>query len=279
MPFPRAVDELALAGHEHLDPVSVARYDQKAGIVDPADDFEELRPYGFDSESTVIDFGAGTGTFALAAARLCRRVVAIDVSPVMVGAIRTKVDELGATNVDIVRAGFLSYEHSGPPVDVIYTRNALHHLPEFWKGVALHRMTGLLQPGGVLRLRDIVFAFDLAEAEDAIEAWLASVAGRSEDGWTREELEVHLRDEYSTFSWLLEPMIERAGFTIERVDYGRLGVYADYICVKTCPGVSTGPAAAEPTATSTLASQAGSPHSQRNSRSAASPSPWAHGRR
>ena len=41
-----------------------------------------------------------------------------------------------------------------------------------------------------------------------------------------------MRDEYSTFAWLLEPMIRQAGFEIERVDYGRLRVYADYVCVK-----------------------------------------------
>jgi hypothetical protein len=43
---------------------------------------------------------------------------------------------------------------------------------------------------------------------------------------------VHLRDEYSTFNWLLEPMIEQAGFEIEQADYGRVRVYAEYICTK-----------------------------------------------
>jgi hypothetical protein len=54
----------------------------------------------------------------------------------------------------------------------------------------------------------------------------------AEDGWTRDELQVHLRDEYSTFSWLLEPMIEQAGFEIVRADYGTIRVYADYVCVR-----------------------------------------------
>jgi hypothetical protein len=29
-----------------------------------------------------------------------------------------------------------------------------------------------------------------------------------------------VRDEHSTFTWLLEPMLERAGFEIEQADYG-----------------------------------------------------------
>jgi SAM-dependent methyltransferase len=232
MPRSRTPDELALAGPEHLDPAYVAWYDRKAGIVDPEDDFEELRPYGLDSESTVIDFGAGTGTFALAAALVCKRVVAVDVSPPMIAAIRAKARDQGSVNVDVFQAGFLSYEHSGQTVDAIYTRNALHHLPDFWKAIALHRMAGLLRPGGVLRLRDIVFRSDPDNINSVFEAWLASAAARSEDGWTREEFETHLRDEYSTFSWLLELMIEQAGLKIDRAGYDQLGVYADYICVK-----------------------------------------------
>jgi hypothetical protein len=42
----------------------------------------------------------------------------------------------------------------------------------------------------------------------------------------------HLRDEHSTFSWLLERMIERAGFEIEHAGYGSLSIYADYTCTK-----------------------------------------------
>jgi hypothetical protein len=93
-------------------------------------------------------------------------------------------------------------------------------------------MAQLLRPGGVLYLRDLVFAFELHEAEECITAWLATSAERAEDGWTRNELEVHLRDEYSTFKWLLEPMIEQAGFDIEQADYGQIRVYANYICTK-----------------------------------------------
>lgn len=211
---------------------NIVGYDRKARL-DPRDDLDELRERGLGAGTTLIDFGAGTGTFALAAASICKRVIAVDVSPAMVEAIRAKVAERGATNVECVHAGFLSYEHGGAPVDFIYTRNALHHLPDFWKAVALSRMADMLPPAGVLRLRDLVFSFDLPEAAASLANWLDTAAvERPEDRWTRDELETHLRDEYSTFSWLLEPMIEQAGFEIERADYGRVRVYADYTCVK-----------------------------------------------
>jgi SAM-dependent methyltransferase len=226
----RVLDEIGLAGPEHLDPAYVAGYDRKAQC-DPTEDLEELRARGLDSESSLIDFGAGTGTFALAASRLCKSVIAVDISPAMVATMRTRFAESAATNVECVQAGLLSYEHVGRLADFIYTRNTLHHLPDFWKGIALSRMADLLRPNGILRLRDLVFSFELDEAETRIAEWIQSAAvERPEDGWTRDELMAHVRDEFSTFSWLIEPLIEQASFEIVAADYGSLGAYAAYTC-------------------------------------------------
>ena len=38
-----------------------------------------------------------------------------------------------------------------------------------------------------------------------------------------------MRDEHSTFTWLLEPMIERAGFAIERAEHDDDGIFASYV--------------------------------------------------
>ena len=224
----RPLEEIALAGPEHLDPDYVAGYDRKARV-DPAEDLAVLE---LGRDSVLIDFGAGTGTFAVAAAASCGRVIAVDASPAMVEAMRAKVAQRGLTNVDCVHAGFLSYEHRGEPVDIVYTRNALHHLPDFWKAIALRRIAEVLKPGGTLRLRDLVYSFDLQEAQSRLDEWLETAAAHPDEGWTREELETHIRDEHSTFSWLLEPMLERAGFEIESAEYAAGGVYAAYTCVK-----------------------------------------------
>jgi SAM-dependent methyltransferase len=231
----RPLDEVTLAGPEHLDACYVAGYDRKAQV-DPSADLEELRECGLCRGSTLIDFGAGTGTFAVAAASICKRVVAVDISAAMVEAIRAKVRAHRAANVECVQAGFLSYDHDGAPVDFVYTRNALHHLPDFWKAVAVRRMADVLAPAGVLSLHDLVFSFDPSDAEACLADWIERTAvDHPEHGWTRDELETHVRDEYSTFSWLLEPMIDRAGFEIKRADYDELRVYARYICKKTEP--------------------------------------------
>ena len=222
------VDELALAGRDHLTPSNVAGYERKAGV-EPEESLAVLRRHGFGTDSTVVDLGAGTGSFAVAAAVECKHVVAVDVSPVMVDAMRAKVAARGLSNVDVVQAGFLSYAHAGEPVDVVHSRHALHHLPDFWKAVALKRAASLLRAGGILHLLDLVFSFELDESESALEAWLARAAPSSEVGWTRAELEIHLRDEFSTFTWLLEPMLERAGFAVVQARYSD-GIYAEYVC-------------------------------------------------
>jgi ubiquinone/menaquinone biosynthesis C-methylase UbiE len=145
-------------------------------------------------------------------------VIAVDVSPLMLREVEAKVTNLRLSNVEVVQAGFLTYEHSGRPADVIYSRFALHHLPDFWKAVALDRLRRMVRPGGVLRLWDVVYDFAPSEAEDRLEAWCATGGDALEGEWSRAELEEHVRDEHSTFSWLLEPMIQRSGFEITRAE-------------------------------------------------------------
>jgi hypothetical protein len=135
------LDELAHAGEEHLDPAYVAAYDRKQQT-DPGDDLARLCGLGLDSTATLVDFGAGTGTFTLAAAAVCRRVVA-----------------------------------------------------------------------------------------EVIESWLARAPRQSEEGYTAADLATHVRTEYSTYTWLLEPMLERAGFEVRDAEYPS-PVFAAYTSIK-----------------------------------------------
>ncbi len=222
------LDELGSAGRENLDSAHVARYDEKEDAGAGAE-VALLVDLGLGAESTVVELGPGTGQFTLAAAAHCRRLIAVDVSAPMLERLRGKLADAGVENVEVVRAGFLSYEHAAPPADFAYSRYALHHLPDFWKAVALARMRALLRPQGVLRLWDVVFDFEPAQAEERVEAWCASGAETAEGEWSRAELEEHVRDEHSTFTWLLEPMLERCGFAIEAAERSADGIFARYV--------------------------------------------------
>jgi hypothetical protein len=104
-------------------------------------------------------------------------------------------------------------------------------LPDFWKALALDRMAKLLRPGGVLRLRDLIFDFRPAEAEAVLDDWLDGAAGDPSRGYTREDFAEHLRTEFSTFRWLLEPMLAAAGFTIVTASFEG-SIYGAYTCIK-----------------------------------------------
>jgi ubiquinone/menaquinone biosynthesis C-methylase UbiE len=222
------LDEMVTAGRENLDADHVARYDAKEDAA-AGDELALLRRLGLTRESVVVDLGAGTGQFAIAAASCVVRVVAVDVSPVMLDAMRAKIDAAGLTNVEVVQAGFLTYEHAGVAADFVYSRYALHHLPDFWKAIALARVHRILRPGGVLRLWDVVYDFSPAAADDRLEQWFATAGAGVEGQWSRAELEEHVRDEHSTYTWLLEPIIRRCGFEIEEAAHSADGIFARYV--------------------------------------------------
>jgi len=101
-----------------------------------------------NANSTVIDMGAGTGAFALHAAKHCQKVYAVDVSSAMLERCQEKGEEMGLSNVLCCHGGFLTYEHEAMPADAIVSIAALRHLPDFWKLVALRRVAEMLKVGG-----------------------------------------------------------------------------------------------------------------------------------
>jgi len=217
----RCFDEIAHAGPEHLDEVFVASFDEKMPR-DWSREIATLLGLGIGPTSTVVDLGAGTGTFALAIAQRVSRVVAVDVSEAMVLLMRRR-------GLDAVHAGFLTYEHEGEPADAVFTSNALHHLPDFWKTIALERVAKTLRPGGVLHLRDFIYSFEPCEADDVLAAWLDREAAQ---GWSGLDLEEHILREHSTFTWLLEPILERAGFEIHERSVREDRLHAAYTCIR-----------------------------------------------
>lgn len=231
MKKPWMLDELVHAGPEHLDPAFVAGFDRKQGHPDPSEDLAAFAAHGLSDESTVVDLGSGTGQFALAAADRFGQVVAVDVSAAMVGLLRRRAAEAALLNLKCVQAGFLSYEHAGPPVDGVFSRHALHQLPDFWKTLALMRIARMLRRGGVLRLCDLIYDFHPSQTEQIFERWLNGATADPALGYTRDDYLEHIRTEHSTFRWLLEPMLATAGFEIVTANFHG-PVYGAYTCIK-----------------------------------------------
>ena len=177
----------------------------------------------------LIDLGCGTGAAAIHAAGVFKRVTAVDISEAMLAQAREKA---GGTfgNLTFVCGGFLSYEHTGAPADVVITKAAFHHLPDFWKQVALQRINRMLKLGGVLYIHDVVFRFEPQDYADRINAWVKRLGDLAGDAFRR-DIEAHIRDEYSTFDWILKGLLERAGFAVEK-DRSDDGFLSEYACRK-----------------------------------------------
>jgi len=84
---------------------------------------------------------------------------------------------------------------------------------------------------GNFYLWDTMFSFHPTEYQTRIDAWIQRVAKPPGEGWTTDDFATHVREEYTTFSWILERMLTDAGFTVETANYVTLE-YAEYVCRK-----------------------------------------------
>lgn len=214
MEHPFLYREFSVVGRDYTASEEAAIYDachaRFRDVAAEADAVVEL--LGLKPGGTLLDFGCGTGGFVVRAAEHGLRVTGIDVSQAMLDVARARLHERSLGNARLVQAGFLTYAHSGPPVDAVVSTFALHHLPDFWKGVALDRLHALLRPGGQLYLRDVVLP-NVSPLE-SITRFIATQQNRGGNE-LRDDALGHFRDEYSTYAWVMEGLFERAGFQIK----------------------------------------------------------------
>ena len=187
-----------------------------------------LRKLGLSGRETIVDMGAGTGAFAASAAKMCRKVYAVDVSEAMLDANRARVERAGKSNIELCHAGFLDFEPENGKIDAVVTSFALHHLPDFWKGVALKRIHQMMKANGLLFIRDVVIEEDEALANiDRFTAKQSALGG----AFLKNDAEAHFREEFSTYDWIMEALLERAGFGIVEKAIED-GLIAEYLCRK-----------------------------------------------
>src|SRR5947207_2236858 len=164
----------------------------------------------------VADIGCGNGVLACEAALLGAEVDAVDISPAMLALAKIHANDRRAV-IRTQSAGLLSFAYQPNSYDLIVSEFTLHHLPDFWKAVALSRIYGALKPGADFYLRDIVFVSMPDGSERDVEQW--ADFNIKNHGFGRASVVAHMRDEYSTFGWVIERMLTEAGFTLVSADY------------------------------------------------------------
>jgi len=226
-------DEFRQIGTDYASPEEVAKYDERMSQLRNITEecASVLSLLDLSPESRLLEIGTGTGELAIAAAKQCAKVYAADISLVMLDYARNKAESRGVNNIVFTNAGFLTIEHSGEPFDAIVSQLALHHLPDFWKAVALRRMWHLLKDGGRLFLRDVVFSFQADEAEPILNRWIDGAVKIGGDG-VGQDIASHIEKEFSTLDWIMEGLLRTAGFSIVSVTYQNSRTFAEYVCRK-----------------------------------------------
>lgn len=181
-------------------------------------------------ELTVIDLGCGTGALTFSASEKFKSVYAVDISDTMIAQAKKKVASDSINNIEFHIGGFLSYKHHAPAVDVILTKHAFHHLPDFWKQIAIFRMNKMLKMDGILYICDVVFGLESHNYQTKIDKWVSGFE-RNAGKELRSEVEIHIKEEFSTYDWILEGMFTRAGFLIEK-SRSADGFIREYLCRK-----------------------------------------------
>src|SRR5947208_8108852 len=118
----------------------------------------------------VADIGCGNGVLATEAALMGAQVDAIDISPAMLALAEIYARDRKAS-VRTQSAGLLSFSYQPESYDLIVSEFTLHHLPDFWKAVAMSRIYRALKPGASFYLRDIVYVSMPDAIDRDVEQW------------------------------------------------------------------------------------------------------------
>jgi putative AdoMet-dependent methyltransferase len=220
-------DECIQQGTDYETDAEVEAYDARMGALRDVDaEHERILAYlQLTPDQTVLEIGTGTGAFTRRAAPHCRLAIGADVSDTMLRYAAGRAQREGLSNAVFRKGGFLTYNHEGDPVDAVVSQLALHHLPDPWKLIGLQRVARIMRPGAKLFLSDVVFA-DHMSADPAAycEGLVAALPASFAVPMAR-----HLRQEFSTFDWIMRQLLERAGFGIDQADVGS-GFMSHYLC-------------------------------------------------
>jgi len=108
----------------------------------------EKTKYLINSSDTVLDFGCGSGTAAIAIASSVKKIVGIDISSKMIELAKGKAEEKKIRNIDFEQATIFDEKFKTESFDVILCFYLLHLLEDTPR--VMKRINDLLKPGGLI---------------------------------------------------------------------------------------------------------------------------------
>jgi len=134
----------------------------------------------------VIDLGAGTGQLSLPLARRGAEVLAVDVSPAMVNALRAKAARNGMRDLHSLAMPIEALDLPAGTADLIISCYALHHLRDADKERLVQAAFRWLRPGGQLVIADMMFGRGGSSRDrNIIRIKIMALARKGPGGWWR----------------------------------------------------------------------------------------------
>ena len=189
---------------------------------------EIINDLQLNTQSIVADIGCGTCAITNFIANKVKKIYAIDISKAMLDYAQQKYHII--KNIEYINSGFLALNSHNLNVDAVYTKMALHHLPDFWKQVALHNISSITKPGGKLLYVDVIYSGDVSKIEQNIDQWINNFRQNTGNEFAK-EVEMHVKEEFSTFDWVIEKMLQKAGYRIN-IKVHQDEMIIKYICTK-----------------------------------------------
>lgn len=123
--------------------------------------------------SVVLDLGCGAGTDLLIAAQMAGRAgraIGIDMTPAMLGRVRSSAAAMGLENVEVHQALIESLPLDDESADVVISNGVMDLVPD--KDAMFTEIDRVLKPGGRLQLADIVVHQEVSQdARQRIDLW------------------------------------------------------------------------------------------------------------
>ncbi len=134
----------------------------------------------------VVDLGCGTGQLSLPLAEKGGRVLAVDVSPVMVQRLEEMARSRAITSLECAAVPIEDLRLPDGSVDLIVSSYALHHLRDADKARLISAAFGWLRPGGRLVVADMMFGRGASSRDrEIIAAKVRALARKGPGGWWR----------------------------------------------------------------------------------------------
>lgn len=102
---------------------------------------------------TVVDLGAGNGYISRAVAGHVKKVLAVDISPEMLGELGRMAQKEGISNIAIIEGDGCDIPVDDSTVDLVCANMYLHHIEDI--NLAVREMARILKTGGSVFLADL----------------------------------------------------------------------------------------------------------------------------